>query len=80
MKREQHLPKAWTGKFFDWPIDISKGKYIEQDKFIPDSSSYRGTLKKITTRSVHSGRVISHRSPEREFIKLKLNMVLLLPL
>ena len=47
MKREQHLPKAWTGAFFDWPIDIDKGKYIGQDS---DISAYRGTLKKITTR------------------------------
>jgi hypothetical protein len=46
-KREQHLPKAWTGAFFDWPIDIAKGKYIGQDS---DVSAYRGTLKKITTR------------------------------
>jgi len=50
MKREQNLPKAWTGKFFDWPIDISKGKYVDQDKFVADSSSYRGVLKKINTR------------------------------
>ena len=28
MKREQHLPKAWTGAFFDWPFDIDKGKYV----------------------------------------------------
>jgi hypothetical protein len=28
MKREQHLPKAWTGAFFDWPFDIDKGNML----------------------------------------------------
>ena len=46
VKREQHLPKAWTGAFFDWPFDIDKGKYVGDDR----SAAYRGTLKKIVTR------------------------------
>ena len=50
MNREQHLPKAWTGAFFDWPIDIDKGKYTGQDQTGTDSSSFRGTLKKVNTR------------------------------
>ena len=49
MKREQHLPKAWTGAFFDWPFDIDKGKYVG-DRSGAGVSAYRGTLKKVATR------------------------------
>ena len=50
MKREQHLPKAWTGAFFDWPFDIDKGKFVGHDSSGAGVSAYRGMLKKITTR------------------------------
>ena len=49
MKREQHLPKAWTGAFFNWPFDIDKGKYVG-DRSGAGVSAYRGTLKKVATR------------------------------
>ncbi len=49
MKREQDLPKAWTGAFFDWPFDIDKGKYTG-DRSGAGIAAYRGTLKKITSR------------------------------
>jgi len=50
MNREQRLPKAWTGKFFDWPFDIDKGKYTGQYQPAADGSSYKGILKKVHTR------------------------------
>jgi hypothetical protein len=50
MKREQHLPKAWTGAFFNWPFDIDKGKYVGQVQSVSDGSSYKGTLRRVYTR------------------------------
>ncbi len=50
MRREQHLPKSWTGEFFDWPFDIDKGKYAALDRSGADTPAYRGTLKRIDSR------------------------------